>query len=70
MGHVSESPYAQYSGALVKQILNNNDHCYTTGSWGGGDVGFGFNARNSNSIYGNSSTIQPPAISIQYLIKY
>ena len=29
-----------------------------------------FNARNSNSIYGNSTTVQPPAITMRYIIKY
>lgn len=29
-----------------------------------------FYASLSNPIYGNSSTVQPPALSIQYLIKY
>ena len=34
------------------------------------DAGIGFNASNSNSIYGNSDTVQPPAISTIYLIKH
>lgn len=29
-----------------------------------------FNASNSNSIYGNSSTVQPPAVCMNYIIKY
>ena len=29
-----------------------------------------FNAGNSNSIYGNSSTVQPPALTMRYYIKY
>ena len=29
-----------------------------------------FNASNSNSIYGNSNTVQPPAVTMRYIIKY
>lgn len=29
-----------------------------------------FNASSSNSIYGNSTTVQPPALTMQYIIKY
>ena len=28
------------------------------------------NASNSNSIYGNSTTVQPPALTMKYIIKY
>ena len=30
----------------------------------------GFDASRSNSIYGNSATVQPPALTMQYIIKY
>lgn len=30
----------------------------------------GFDASNSNSIYGNSTTVQPPALTMRYIIKY
>lgn len=29
-----------------------------------------FNASDSNSIYGNSTTVQPPALTMRYIIKY
>lgn len=29
-----------------------------------------FDASRSNAIYGNSDTVQPPALTMQYLIKY
>ena len=29
-----------------------------------------FNASNSDSIYGNSTTVQPPALTMRYIIKY
>lgn len=49
---------------------------YVTGSSrqnqnsGSGGSGFGFDASRSNSIYGNSTTVQPPAIVTNFLIKY
>ena len=30
---------------------------------------FSFNASSSNAIYGNSNTVQPPAIVMNYIIK-
>ena len=32
--------------------------------------GIGFDASRSNSIYGNSTTVQPPAVTMRYIIKY
>lgn len=32
--------------------------------------GINLNASKSNSIYGNSTTVQPPALTMQYIIKY
>ena len=29
-----------------------------------------FNASRSSSIYGNSTTVQPPALTMRYIIKY
>lgn len=29
-----------------------------------------FNASKSNAIYGNSSTVQPAALSVQFIVKY
>lgn len=36
----------------------------------GGRRGFNFNASSSNAIYGKSTTVQPPAIALNILIKY
>lgn len=33
-------------------------------------IGIDFNATNSSSIYGNSTTVQPPAVTMRYIIKY
>lgn len=32
--------------------------------------GWSFNASRSNNIYGNSTTVQPPAVTMRYIIKY
>ena len=36
----------------------------------GNSYNSGFNASRSSSIYGNSSTVQPPALTMRYIIKY
>ena len=36
----------------------------------GYDVDIDFNAHNANAIYGNSDTVQPPAVKLLYCIKY
>ena len=36
---------------------------------GGNPIRFTFNAANSNAIYGQSSTVQPPAYTVRYLIR-
>ena len=53
-------------GALFKNELFGNQ----TGSSGGGyNLGLGFDASRSNSIYGNSDTVQPNALTCRYIIK-
>lgn len=45
----------------------------TQGNWGGGGGTFGniyFDASRSNAIYGKSDTVQPPAVCVNYIIKY
>lgn len=71
-----ENNKTENTGALQTKI-------YTTGSASGRqDGGSGsdgepiqsatitFNANKSNNIYGNSTTVQPPAITMRYIIKY
>lgn len=38
--------------------------------YSGGARLLGFNASRSSSIYGNSTTVQPPALTMRYIIKY
>lgn len=56
-----------YSGALKKDALGNIASTDSTSP----SVGtITFNASWSNSIYGNSTTVQPPALTMRYIIKY
>ena len=41
-----------------------------TGSGNIGDLTIKFNASYSNPVYGNSTTVQPPALTMRYIIKY
>ena len=63
-----DQEYTDYGGA-VKSLTKNmkisqklNDTPYN--GWGG----FDFDASRSSSIYGNSSTVQPPALTMRYAI--
>ena len=46
----------------------NYSMTYQSGSMRYGAITF--NASNSDSIYGNSATVQPPAVTMRYIIKY
>lgn len=48
------------------QITMAQGNTVTAHGWNG----FTFDASRSNSIYGNSITVQPPALTMQYIIKY
>ena len=56
------------SGAFKNTAkLNASQPADATGStWGG--VNVNFDASHSNTIYGNSTTVQPPAVTMKYLI--
>ena len=61
---------AKVYGAFVGSNLQNN---YSYGSNGHSATSYGvvsFAASYSNSIYGNSNTVQPPALTMRYIIKY
>lgn len=56
------------SGALTGTIANENQ----APAGGGSDktyLGFNFNASKSSTVYGKSNTVQPPAISVNYIIR-
>ena len=51
---------------MYTTTLANNADGFSSGN----PRGIGFDASLSNSIYGNSTTVQPPAIVVNYFIKY
>lgn len=59
-----------YGGGAINKYAGT----YTNGGGSGGDsfvrASWSFNASLSNPIYGNSTTVQPPAIICNYVIKY
>lgn len=63
---VYNNTVAQPTGAFMSDWINSRRFRGEDG------VGFQFyfNAANSNSIYGNSDTVQPPALTMRYIIKY
>lgn len=62
-----DSSAAAGSGAIVITGLTEMAGTHGTGY---GGVGIEFDASKSNSIYGNSTTVQPPALTMRYYIKY
>lgn len=54
------------SGAFTGTANDGNSNASGTGKY----VKFTFSAKNSNSIYGASTTVQPPAVTMRYYIKY
>ena len=56
------------SGAFTKTRTYYGTNYGGTG--GGSENTLDFNASRSNSIYGNSNTVQPPALTMRYIIKY
>ena len=58
---------SDWSGAFYS--ANGSKLATTSGNDAGGAMLY-FDASRSNSIYGNSSTVQPPALTMRYIIKY
>lgn len=56
------------SGALDSRSTVNVDIPLNSGTQSAGQ-GLSFDASKSNSIYGNSDTVQPPAVCVNYIIK-
>ena len=64
----SSTSVRNYSGAFEKSSTGNI-YKYATNGTIATDYGLKFNASNSNSIYGNSSTVQPESIVGMWLVK-
>ena len=58
-----------YSGAFSVRKIKEMVGYATSTSYEQYD-GWSFNASRSNNIYGNSTTVQPPALTMRYIIKY
>ena len=56
------------SGAITRIHRSVNSTVATSSSTANRTCGFTFNASNSNAIYGNSSTVQPPALCVNVFI--
>lgn len=55
------------SGAFSNFYMTNKDDPYEES---GSPAGVDFDASRCSSIYGNSDTVQPPALTMRYIIKY
>jgi hypothetical protein len=62
LGYSSTDNGALYSQNISLNGSNKDDHAFAIKD-------IYFNASKSNPIYGNSSTVQPPALSLNYVIK-
>ena len=64
--HFSSSPTSPF------YFSNETTYCFShaSGRYSGNYSTINFNASRSNSIYGNSSTVQPPAYTVNYFIKF
>ena len=58
------------SGVFTKTISNKDSSPSIINSTNVPYSKFDFNASRSSSIYGNSDTVQPPAVVMNYIIKY
>ena len=59
-----------YEGAFSKTLNSSSGHTYYSQYMNsGGFTDLYFDASDSNSIYGTSETVQPPAYTVHYIIK-
>ena len=56
------------SGAFSSEIVDTDTHGGVNSDYS--YIKIFFNASNSNGIYGNYSTVQPPSLTMGYIIKY
>ena len=71
MGDVPSTFTVDWNGAIkIKELIAGKEISFITSTTNVLTRDFWFNASQSNALYGASSTVQPPAGSVQYLIKY
>lgn len=61
--------HANYAKGAFKGLTSTADAICNLVSKTSPDYGYSFDANKSNSIYGNSNTVQPPAVCLVYIIK-
>lgn len=66
--YVHTYKYASASGAFSSEIVATNTHSGANSDYSYTKIFF--NASDSNGIYGNSATVQPPSLTMRYIIKY
>lgn len=67
MGAITSSGIT--TGAFYKGTQLSSDK-HIASATGNSSYYLGFSAKNSNSIYGNSTTVQPPSVTMRFYIKY
>ena len=68
-GSVPDS-HVYYGKGAFGGFVGSNDNIGSLTNKTNKGYGYVFDASSSNSIYGNSDTVQPPAICMNYIIKY
>lgn len=60
------------STSAIKSVISqtSNKYSYGSGSYYGGDVVLDASIGGTHAVYGKSSTVQPKAITVRYIIKY
>ena len=58
------------SGAMYQASVHYNDLAGQNDPYKQYTVGLGFNASRSSAVYGRSSTVQPNALNMNFIIKY
>lgn len=69
-GNDSSGAWGTGTGAFIATSSDTNHYFSSEKSTGTSTKGYNFNASKTNSIYGKSTTVQPPAICMNYIIKY
>ena len=69
-GNDNSGAWGTGTGAFIATRSDNNHYFSSEKSTGTSIKGYNFNASETNSIYGKSTTVQPPAVVMNYIIKY
>ena len=69
-GNEHSGAWGTGTGAFIANSSDTNHYFSSENSTGVSTGGYNFNASKTNSIYGNSKTVQPPAVVMNYIIKY